>query len=372
MTTNNSNYTTALEKQEERNVTDIIVAFLKVLRMFWWAVALLMIAMGILGFFRYKKNYVPVYESKATFSITAATYNGEEDRSYTNNSQLAEELSVNFDYVINNEVFYEIIEKDIGLTYMPSKIEISSVEGTNILSIVVTGENAQLNYDVIQSVVNNYGSVAEFVLGDTKIDILEEPIVAKTPNNPFNPWKDILKFMLYGLAIAVVPCGLYAFFVRTIKCTEDVEKYLSVPCYGALPLILMNRRRGQDKYCSVIDKNVGFRYLEAMRTISSRCERYLKKQNCKVILVTSTKEEEGKSTVAMNLAYSLSKAQYKVMLIDGNLRNLSLRKMTGVEAADFSMDQFLEKQIYEDFLNSEPEFDEDFFDETEETEQGDE
>lgn len=28
-------------------------------------------------------------------------------------------------------------------------------------------------------------------------------------------------------------------------------------------------------------------------------------------------------------------------------------------------------QIYEDFLNSEPEFDEDFFDETEETEQGD-
>ena len=29
-------------------------------------------------------------------------------------------------------------------------------------------------------------------------------------------------------------------------------------------------------------------------------------------------------------------------------------------------------QIYEDFLNSEPEFDEDFFDETEETEQGDE
>lgn len=29
-------------------------------------------------------------------------------------------------------------------------------------------------------------------------------------------------------------------------------------------------------------------------------------------------------------------------------------------------------QIYEDFLNSEPEFDEDFFDEAEETEQGDE
>ena len=29
-------------------------------------------------------------------------------------------------------------------------------------------------------------------------------------------------------------------------------------------------------------------------------------------------------------------------------------------------------QIYEDFLNSEPEFDENFFDETEETEQGDE
>lgn len=345
MTSNYTNHAQTSEKQEERNITEILFSFLKVLRTFWWAVAIVMIITGVLGFFRYKNNYVPNYESKATFSITAASYNGEEDRSYTNNSQLAEELSVNFDYVINNEVFYEIIEKDIGLDYMPSKIEISSVEGTNILSIVVTGKDAQLNYDVIESVVNNYGSVAEFVLGDTKIDILEEPVVAKKPNNLFSPWSDVIKFLLFGLGIGMVPCGLYAFFVRTIKSTEDVEKYLSVPCYGALPVVFMDKKQVGSRYCSVVDKNVGFRYLEAMRSVSSRCERVLKKQNCKVILVTSTKEGEGKSTISMNLAYSLSKAQCRVMLIDGNLRKPSLRKMTGVETVDFSMEQFLDKKI---------------------------
>ena len=82
-----------------------------------------------------------------------------------------------------------------------------------------------------------------------------------------------------------------------------------------------------------------------MRSVNSRCEREFTKQDAKVILVTSTVKGEGKSTVALNLAYSLSKSQHTVMLIDGNLRSPSLYKMVEQETYDFKMDDFLEGKL---------------------------
>ena len=49
------------------------------------------------------------------------------------------------------------------------------------------------------------------------------------------------------------------------------------------------------------------------------------------ILFTSTKKNEGKSTVISNVAYSFSKLENcKVLLMDLDLRNPSVHKMFGV------------------------------------------
>ena len=206
---------------EEKSLAEIISSFLNGFRKLWWVAVILAVIGGFTGYLKYKNNYVAMYESKATFSITAAEYNGENDESYTNNSQLASALSVSFNYLINNEVFYEIIEKDIGLDYMPSTLDISVVEETNILSIVSTGKDAELNYKVIGSVINNYSSVVEFVLGDTEITILEEPTLSGTPINPYAPLSTVLLYGLIGLVAGLIPSILYAIFVKTIKSKED-------------------------------------------------------------------------------------------------------------------------------------------------------
>lgn len=344
MTTSNSNRIGASVQKESKSLAEIIESFLTGFKKLWWIAILLMVIIGTLGYFYYKKSYNPVYQSKATFTITAPEYNGT-DQSYTNDSQLASVLSVSFDYLINNEVFYQIIQEDIGVDYMPSTITISAVESTNILSITASGSDPEMNLKVINSVIENYSSVAEFVLGDTKLTVLEQPIMAEQPLNLYTPMSAIIKFGFIGFMIGLIPSIIYAFFVRTIKSREDIEKYLSVSCFGELPAVLLNKKDRELSNCSILNKNVGFRYLEAMRTVSSRCEKEFIKNNCKVILVTSTQENEGKSTFAMNLAYSLSKTQRKVMLIDGDLRKPSLRKLTQAKLPSYCMDDFLNKKI---------------------------
>ena len=345
MTTNNSDRVGMSMEIDTISLTDIVERFLDGFRKLWWITVAVTLIAAVIGYLQYKRSYVPVYESRATFSITAAEYNAENDESYTNNSELAAALSVSFDYIINNEIFYEIIENDIGTSYMPSTIKVSAVEDTNILSIVSSGSDPELNYKVIESVVNNYASVAEFVLGDTDITILEEPSVPYIPTNPYRPIYGIMLFALIGFFAGIVPSIIYAFFIKTIKSTDDIGKYLNVPCLGALPAVILTRKSVHQRSCSILNKKVGFRYVEAMRSVASRCERALKKSQCKVILITSTKEGEGKSTFAMNLAYSLSKGQKKVMLIDGDLRTPSLRKLTQTKMKDYSLEQFLNKEI---------------------------
>lgn len=344
MATKNLNRIGATVESEPLSLAEIIDSFLNGFKKLWWTAVVCAVIMGIMGYLHYRESYISNYQTEATFSITAPEYNGT-DESYTNNSQLASTLSVSFDYLINNEVFYEIIKQDIGIDYMPSTITISAVPDTNILSIVVSGADPGMNHKVINSVMDNYSSVAEFVLGDTQLTVLEAPRFNDAPTNPYSPVNSIIMFAFIGFILGLVPSVLYAFFVRTIKSREDIEKYLSITCFGALPSVIMNRKDKELSNCSILNKNVGFRYLEAMRSVASRCEKEFVKNNSKVIIVTSTEDGEGKSTFAMNLAYSLSKVQKKVMLIDGNLRKPELCKLTQTEQTDYSMEDFLNKEV---------------------------
>lgn len=56
-------------------------------------------------------------------------------------------------------------------------------------------------------------------------------------------------------------------------------------------------------------------------------------KKCKVIGVTSSVRNEGKSTTSINLAYSISKADKKVLLIDGDMRLPTVAKRLKIKNA---------------------------------------
>lgn len=372
----NSNYSKSQVKTEERSLAEIIVSFMNGVRRFWWLIIILAVLFGVFGYKRAKDTYVPMYQSKATISITAPVYNGNRDMSRTNDSELASELSVSFNYLINNDLFYEVIKNDLGVDTINGVITVAALEDTNILTIAVTDPSAQAAYDILNSVMNNYSSIAQFVLGDTEMIILEDPVIATAPINPFSFYKTVGMFAFIGIFMSMIPVIIYGFFVKTVKSKNDIEDLLSIRCFGSLPTVIVPdelengkrprykkppilkriffivskkaRDKERDKVSgnhSILDKKIGFRYLEAVRTISSRCEKEFAKNNYKVILVTSTLAGEGKSTVSMNMALSLSKSGHRVMLIDGDFRKPNLRRLTNVDGVSYSMGDFLNKKV---------------------------
>ena len=68
-------------------------------------------------------------------------------------------------------------------------------------------------------------------------------------------------------------------------------------------------------------------FTEAARRVETRIEYHLRKKQAQVLLVTSVLENEGKSTVAANLALALAEKHRKVLLIDGDLLKPAMHKL---------------------------------------------
>lgn len=75
-------------------------------------------------------------------------------------------------------------------------------------------------------------------------------------------------------------------------------------------------------------------YAEAIRTIKTNIKYSSADRNKKIILVTSSEAGEGKSTIAANLALSLSQDGKRVILIDGDLRRPSVHKKFRISALE--------------------------------------
>lgn len=69
-----------------------------------------------------------------------------------------------------------------------------------------------------------------------------------------------------------------------------------------------------------MDPSLKFRVEEAYKSIRTNIMLSVMKKGCKIIVVSSSMANEGKTTTTTNLAISISQADQRVLLIDGDLR----------------------------------------------------
>ncbi len=150
---------------------------------------------------------------------------------------------------------------------------------------------------------------------------------AIVPAGPFGPNKRLI----VGLAVLVAllaSCSLALLLERldnTIKTSHEVETRLGVPTLGILNITKVKKGLQLER---VFLEDPQTSFSEAIRTIRSGVMLSSIDSPKKIVLVTSSIPEEGKTTVAANLAFALGQVK-KTLLIDADMRRPKIGRVLG-------------------------------------------
>ena len=272
-------------------------------------------------------SYTPRYEASASFTVKVTNPFYADQQYY--NTAAAEQMAKTFPYIITSGVMNSHIKEVLGIDYVPS-ISAEALGNTNIFTLKVTASDPQLAYDVLNCVMAEYPSVAEFVIGPTTLSLLDESGLPAAPVNRLSITDSAVKGCVVGIGLWLGLALLYWLTHRTINSEDELGKLVNLPCLGRLPLV---RGYGKGKHggvCPIVTaRNDKLGFNESVRLLRVRVERELVKRNGKVIMVTSSIADEGKTTVSINLATALAQQGKETLLVDCDLRNPSIAEALG-------------------------------------------
>ena len=313
---------------EKIDLIAFLAEYFQAFQKFFFGVLALVILAGGGSFLTAKLRYQPVYEAYTSFVVGSNRAVG---YSYYDNVT-AEQLGKTFPYLVTSGVLKDVVARDLGIGAVTSEIQASVMENTNLFTIRVQDASPETAYRVMKSVITNYPEVAEYIIGATTLTVVDESGVPAVPVNS----QDALRAGTYGaaagLAAAFLLLFLYVRTRKTIHWADDIKKLTNAAFLGNLPQAKIKKRSSvKEQTITICNPKVPDAFKEAVQLIRTRTEdRIIGKNDCPVLLVTSAVPGEGKTTVAVNLAEAFAKKKYRVVLLDGDLRNPSVMKCMGL------------------------------------------
>lgn len=326
---------------EKIDLTNIMIDVFHGIKKLWWLILVLAVVCAVQSYFSVSSNYQSNYVAAATVSVT--TGNGAE---YVN-VESAQQMAEVFPYILTSGVLKDVVAEDMGMESMPGTIHVEAEEGMNLLTISVSCNDPQMAYETLMSVIENYPQVAEFVLGETTLTILDETGIPTDTERVEVIRGSYKRGALKGAIIGCVILLIYVFSRRTVKSKKELKKNLNLTDLGSVPYVRMKKRKTETFHNSVslMNERISQGYLEAIRKLRIRVVKAMEEEGSHTLLVTSSIPGEGKTTLAANLAISMAQQGKRVILVDCDTRNPSVAGVMNEQEAHPGLGQVIRKQV---------------------------
>jgi capsular exopolysaccharide synthesis family protein len=175
--------------------------------------------------------------------------------------------------------------------------------------------------------------LAEYIRGLERVRAQQNAInvsIAQEPTQPLERSSPSILLIPIGLLFAMTVClcaGVGLELLNTsVRTSQDIERYVNVAMLGVVPdtddeevTIRQIATAVRDAPRSMI--------AEAFRRIRSALVHSTPAERQRSVLITSPRPEDGKTTVACNLALAAAAGGLRVLLIDANLRRPAIHSL---------------------------------------------
>lgn len=282
--------------------------------------------------------YVPAYTSTVTFAVSTKG-----NSNALSNLSLTKGLTEVFSTVFESDVLKNKVAGAMGISSLDADITAEVIPETNLLKVSVTADTSERAFKTLSLTIDNYESISNYLFENAILTVIKEPNVPMTPSNALATGKMKKEAAAGGAVLSIIILAVISARRETIQTRQTARHQLEGEMFGSISHdaknVASDQKKGKKKMKTaalITNPLVSYHFQEDFQKLCSRLDYYMKKHNKQILLISSAAENEGKSTVAANLALSLILRNKKVLLMDCDFRKPSQHKIFGVKKEDSS------------------------------------
>lgn len=263
----------------------------------------------------------PTYTSTVTFAVTARNTAS----TALGNVTLRNTVVARIGELLSSDVVRAAAAQELELDSFPATVDVSVPEDTNIVILNVTADTPELAWRSARAIVRCHAQYSGSAFSNALLESINGPTIPTTADNGGTRSTFLrLAAPLGGAAVIALLVLLYL-LADTVQTPDGAKRQVD----GKLLATLhhekkrrgaRDRLRGRKRSLLITDPTCTFYYTETIHQLRVLVERAHEKKKTQIFLLTSCTENEGKSTLAANLALSLAQKHHRVLLLDADLR----------------------------------------------------
>lgn len=289
-----------------------------------WVVFLACV-IAVCGSYVYVNFYhTPVYSSSMTVSI-----NQKNSLSYTGAALTKTiETATVFQTLFQSDLMKEKIYKVTG-EKLSGTVTAAQLPETNFITITATSDTPESAFKTLIAVYENYKSVTDYAFDDIVVYVLFFPSVPVVPSNSLSLFSAVKKTLPLAVLFVLFVIVLLSVTRDTVKNSDAAKDLLLLDVFTTVYHERKNKTlkaylKNKNKKILLSDPLLNKSYIESFNKLSIKLEHMKRTQSKQIFMIASTNENEGKTTIAVNCSIALARRDYKVLLIDMDLRKPSV------------------------------------------------
>lgn len=305
--------------------------YLAVLRSRW----LLIVAttlVGTIAALTYSLVSTPVYQATTRFFVSTASISASDV--YQNNLA-SQQRVVSYTELLTGRTLAQRVVDQLDLPMSPAeladKISASSKQNSVLLNASVDDSSPTRARDIAQAIavlfpelVSELENTSDGGAASATVSVAEE---AETPTSPISPKKvrNVALGFTVGLLFGVIGALVRDRFDNTVKDTTLLQQLTDSVLIGSIPYDRRLRDQAPIEFATSTAP-----VAEAHRALRTNLKFLSVDKPPRMLLVTSAIAGEGKSTTAINVALSLAELDYRVVVVDADLRRPRVAEYLGL------------------------------------------
>lgn len=286
------------------------------------------VIIGAMGSFLYLRYFhQPEYTASMTYAVTS-----KKTESYYTSSNLksAKEVAAVLSELIESDVITREVRKTSDkLSGFDGKFTAVNYEESNFINVSAVSSTPEDSFRALLALVDIFPSLSDYISDTSVIQVIRNPSISSFPSNYLDKSRIcMISSLACGAAVVAAIC-FFSVLRGCVQTRDGARHLLDSPVLGVISHEKKKRTLrsffGKSKTgLQIFSPTTSFTYTEQINSICAQLEHERITSGRKVIMITGVGENEGKSTVAANIAAALALKGLNVAIVDADLRKPSL------------------------------------------------